>query len=58
MTKDQERVWCPYPNCGFEGTEDAVNEHRAVEVGPGGAHHDEEQAGSNLRHKSREVEQA
>lgn len=51
LHKGEEHVWCPYPDCGFEGTEDEVNEHRTVEVGPGGVHRDDEQAGSNLRHK-------
>lgn len=34
--------YCPYPNCGFGGTEEEVDEHRTY------AHRDEPQEGSNL----------
>lgn len=34
---------CPYPDCGFTGTEAEVDEHRTS------AHQDEAQAGSNRR---------
>lgn len=44
---ESERVWCPYPDCGFGGTEDDVDDHRTY------AHRDEAQAGSNLRHRPR-----
>jgi hypothetical protein len=40
-----EMVWCPYPGCPAEGTEDEVDEHRAY------THRDEPQQGSNLRTK-------
>jgi hypothetical protein len=41
---DTERYRCPYAGCGFEGTEDQVDDHRAT-----GVHNDQPQAGSNLR---------
>lgn len=43
--------WCPYPNCGFNGTDDDVDEHRAC-----GVHNDQPQAGSNLDHRPEEKE--
>ncbi len=41
-----EQAHCP--QCGFEGTDAKVDDHRAT-----GAHNDEAQAGSNRRQKSR-----
>lgn len=38
-----EHVWCPYPNCGVEGTEDEVDDHRIA------AHRSDPQQGSSLR---------
>lgn len=38
-------VYCPYPDCGFAGTDDEVDEHRALN------HVDEPQQGSNLQHR-------
>jgi len=43
----QDRRWCPYPDCGFDGTEDEVDEHRTY------AHRYEPQEGSNLTHRPR-----
>lgn len=34
---------CPYANCGFQGSEHEVDEHRAT------THTDQPQAGSNIR---------
>jgi hypothetical protein len=42
--------WCPYPECGFGGTEDEVDEHRTS-----GIHNGEPQAGSNLDQRPRDV---
>jgi hypothetical protein len=39
--------WCPYPGCGFGGTDDEVDEHRVEN------HHDEAQEGSNLGRRPR-----
>ncbi len=43
-----ETVWCPYPQCGFSGTENDVNAHRVDN------HQDERQQGSNLRERPRD----
>jgi hypothetical protein len=37
------------PHCGFSGTDDEVDEHRAT-----GIHNDEPQQGSNLSHRPTE----
>lgn len=42
-----EQKWCPYKGCGFGGTDDEVDAHRAEN------HRDEPQAGSNLSHRPR-----
>lgn len=34
---------CPYPDCGYQGTEDEVDDHRVA------AHRTEPQEGSNLK---------
>lgn len=39
--------FCPYPGCGFPGTDDEVDDHRV------NAHQDEPQAGSNTSHRPR-----
>jgi hypothetical protein len=41
-------TWCPYPDCGFNGTDDMVDDHRVH------AHKDESQQGSNLHHRPRD----
>jgi hypothetical protein len=45
MMQDRTFVWCPYPNCGFDGTPDAVDDHRVA------AHADMPQHGSNLNYR-------
>lgn len=40
--------WCPYPGCGFEGTEAEVDARRSEN------HQDEPQQGSNLTHRPRD----
>jgi len=40
MNRSHVTVWCPY--CGFEGTDDEVDEHRVY------LHGNEPQRGSNL----------
>lgn len=42
-SRDESRERCPYPDCGYEGTECQVDDHRVY------AHSDEPQAGSNHR---------
>jgi hypothetical protein len=42
------REWCPYPACGFGGTEDDVDDHRASN------HQSEAQQGSNLHQRPRD----
>jgi hypothetical protein len=44
---DPPMSWCPYDDCSFCGSDDAVDDHRIY------AHRDEPQAGSNLRNRSR-----
>lgn len=39
--------WCPH--CGFNGTDDQVDDHRAT-----GVHNDQPQAGANLNHRPEE----
>ncbi len=43
-----ETVWCPYPQCGFSGTNKEVDGHRADN------HQDEAQQGSNLHERPRD----
>lgn len=40
-------MYCPYPDCGFPGTDSEVDEHRTV------THQGEAQEGSNLPHRPR-----
>lgn len=37
----EQMVWCPYPGCGLQGTENEIDDHRIA------AHSNEPQAGSN-----------
>ena len=43
-----EQAWCPYPECGFDGTDEEVDEHRIH------AHADEPQFGNNLKQRPRD----
>lgn len=47
-----ELKWCPYPDCGFNGTDDEVDEHRVDN------HRDEAQEGSNLSRRPVEPDEA
>lgn len=40
--------YCPYPGCGFGGTDDEVDDHRV------NAHQDEPQQGSNLDNRPKD----
>lgn len=42
--------WCPYPECGFGGTDAEVDDHRTS-----GIHNDEPQAGANLDQRPLDV---
>ena len=44
---EKELRWCPYPHCGFYGSDDQVDEHRA------NTHREEPQEGSNLTERPR-----
>jgi len=44
---DGPLAWCPYPECGFNGTDEEVDDHRLA------AHSDEPQFGNNTRQRPR-----